>query len=263
MRGMQGVWLGFSLLFFINCAENADVSHRVWDHGGIVRADTTQKALTLVFTGGDYADGGRVILETLGRHQIKGAFFFTGDFYRNPKFSTLIFDLKNQGHYLGAHSDQHLLYCDWVNRDSTLVSRAEFIEDVENNYAEMERYGILKQDAPWFLPAYEWYNDTIAAWTEQLGLTLVNFSPGTYSNADYTTPDMGDRYLDSETIFQRILTYESRNGLNGFLLLTHIGTDPSRTDKFYHRLEELIVELQERGYRFISLREALGEVKQE
>ncbi|MCF7802404.1 MAG: polysaccharide deacetylase family protein [Candidatus Marinimicrobia bacterium] len=248
------------ILLIAACSERTTTLHRVYDHGGIIRTDTTQKIITLVFTGGDYADGGRAILETLNSYGIKGAFFFTGDFYRNPDYSKLIRDLKQDEHYLGAHSDRHLLYCDWSKRGSTLVTQTEFREDVESNYAEMARFGIRKQDAPWFLPAFEWYNDTISAWTNELGLTLVNFSPGTYSNADYTTPDMGKRYLDSETIFQRILDYEAQHGLNGFLLLTHIGTDPRRTDKFYHQLDKLIVELHNRGYRFVSLPEALGNV---
>ncbi|MCF7797120.1 MAG: polysaccharide deacetylase family protein [Lentisphaeria bacterium] len=246
------------ILLITACSKKTPSLHRVYDHGGIIRTDTTRKIITLVFTGGDYADGGTLILETLNSYNIRGAFFFTGDFYRNSDFSPLIRNLKKEGHYLGAHSDRHLLYSDWRKRDSTLVTRAEFREDVENNYAEMARFGITKQDAPWFLPAFEWYNDTIAAWTRELGLSLVNFSPGTYSNADYTTPDMGKRYLDSETIFQRILDYEVKNGLNGFLLLTHIGTDPRRTDKFYHRLDALITELQDRGYQFASLPEAMG-----
>lgn len=247
------------MLLITACSEKTTSLHRVYDHGGIIRTDTTRKIVTLVFTSGDYADGGTVILETLNAHGIKGAFFFTGDFYRNPDHSKLIRNLKTHGHYLGAHSDRHLLYSDWRKRDSALVTRAEFREDVENNYAEMARFGITKQDAALFLPAFEWYNDTIAAWTRELGLSLVNFSPGTYSNADYTTPDMGKRYLDSETIFQRILDYESQHGLNGFLLLTHIGTDPRRTDKFYNRLDDLIVELKKRGYRFVSLPDAMGD----
>lgn len=238
-------------------SESRLASHRVYDYGGIIRTDTTRKIITLVFTGGDFADGGEIIRATLATHKIKGAFFFTGDFYRNPDFADLIRALKNDGHYLGAHSDQHLLYCDWTNRDSTLVSHSEFDQDIMKNYSEMAKFGIQQQDAAYFLPAFEWYNDTIAKWTQQLGLTLINFSPGTYSNADYTTPDMGKRYLDSETIFQRILKYEAEHGLNGFLLLTHIGTDPRRTDKFYNRLGELIDVLRKRGYQFVSLPEAM------
>ncbi|MCB0588210.1 MAG: hypothetical protein KDD06_23155, partial [Phaeodactylibacter sp.] len=72
------------------------------------------------------------------------------------------------------------------------------------------------------------------------------------SNADYTTPDMGNRYRSSEEIMESILSYEreSEHGLNGFILLLHIGTHPGRTDKFYYRLGKLIGELRERGYGF-------------
>ena len=124
-----------------------------------------------------------------------------------------------------------------------------------NNYSEMKKFGIERAEAPFFLPPYEWYNDSISVWTDELGLTLMNFSPGTYSNADYTTPEMGERYLSSEEIYNRILSLEEKdpNGLNGFILLLHIGTDPRRTDKFYFKLDDLIKELQAKGYYFISL----------
>ncbi len=118
---------------------------------------------------------------------------------------------------------------------------------------------VSASQAHYFLPPYEWYNDSIANWTRQLGLQLVNFTPGTGSNADYTYPGMGDRYIDSRTIYNSILTFERRSsgGLNGFILLTHIGTDPSRTDKFYFYLPGLIKELKNREYHFVKIDELL------
>ena len=120
----------------------------------------------------------------------------------------------------------------------------------------MEKFGIKKANAKLFLPPFEWYNNTISKWTNELGLTLINFTPGTYSNADYTTPDMGDKYFSSETIYKKILDYEktSATGLNGFILLLHIGTHPNRTDKLYYKLDELINELNKRGYSFTYLK---------
>ena len=29
-----------------------------------------------------------------------------------------------------------------------------------------------------FLPPYEWYNQTISNWAKELGLTLINYTPG-------------------------------------------------------------------------------------
>ena len=221
-------------------------------HDGIIRGRTDEKALALVFTGDRYADGADHIRTTLNRHGVKASFFFTGNFYREEAFHEVITALKADGHYLGAHSNNHLLYCSWENRDSLLVTKAEFDDDLEGNYQEMARFGIHRNEARYFMPPYDWYNARISAWTTAFGLTLINFTPGTRSNADYTTPDMGERYLSSDVILQSILTYEREdpNGLSGFILLIHIGTAPERTDKFYRHLDTLITALQEKNYRF-------------
>jgi len=244
-----------SLTFYLSAMEEEAPNPYpgcTFHEGAIIRGDTTAKTIHLVFTGGDYNDGGGHIRQVLQQQQVPAHFFFTGGFYRNPDNEALIRGLKQDGHYLGAHSDQHLLYAPWDKRDSLLVSKELFIADLQANYREMARFGIQKQDARLFLPPYEWYNATISRWAKELGLQLVNFSPGTRSTADYTTPDMGERYRSSEEIMESILRYEqeSRPGLNGFILLLHAGTHPDRTDKFYGRLEELIRELKERGYGF-------------
>ncbi len=226
----------------------------ICDQGGIIRGGTSAKRLALVFTGGSFADGGEHIRGVLRRRGIRAAFFFTGDFYREPAFQGLIHGLAADGHYLGPHSDKHLLYCDWADRAKTLITRDEFAKDILANYKEMERFGVARNAARFFIPPYEWYNEEIARWSREMGLVLFNFSPGTSSNADYTTPDMKE-YLSSQAIYDRILDYEEKDprGLNGFILLIHVGTDPARTDKFYLKLGPLIDELTRRGYAFARL----------
>lgn len=227
-----------------------------WVHGGIERGDATQKIIHLAFTGDEYNDGGLHIKQVLERHDLKAHFFFTGNFYRIEAHHSTIKGLVEDGHYVGAHSDKHLLYCTWENRDSLLVTKKEFTKDLLDNYSEMVKFGIERKDAPLFMPPYEWYNDSISSWTKELGFQLINFTPGTGSNADYTTPDMESKYWSSEKIYNRILTYEqtTASGLNGFILLIHIGTHPDRTDKFYNHLEEVIVELKNRAYSFSLLK---------
>lgn len=230
------------------------------DHGAITRGDSTRKEIALVFTGHEYGEGGHFIDSLLLKERIQASFFFTGDFYRNEQFRPLIKGLRRRGHYLGAHSDKHLLYCDWSKRDSLLISEQQFSLDLADNYAAMAAHGIEANKAKFFLPPYEWYNDSIAVWTRRLGMQLINYTPGTRSTADYTT-QKDKNYRDSETIFNSITGYEAAmpSGLNGFILLLHAGAGPGRTDKFYYKLPELIKNLKTKGYQFVRIDELLKE----
>jgi len=245
---------GTASLVYLMAAKAAQANltdHKTKSLGAIIRGDSTQKKIHLVFTGDEFADGGEKIRTVLAQEGVKASFFLTGNFYRNPQYTSLIKKLKKDGHYMGPHSDQHLLYCDWTKRDSLLVTQTAFVNDLKANYTAMEAFGISKPAAPYFLPPYEWYNQTIANWTKAQGLQLINFTPGTRSNADYTYPQMGKSYKTSAEIFQSITAFNQAkpNGLNGFILLLHIGTDARRMDKFYNRLPKLIAYLKNKGYK--------------
>lgn len=220
----------------------------VFDRGGIIRTDTTKKFVHLIFSGHEFADGAETIIQTLDQHQVKACFFFTGDFIR--KYPDLVKRLKSKQHYIGPHSDKHLLYNDWIKRDSLLVTKEQFLKDLQDNYIALESIGIKKEESNIFLPPYEWYNDSISVWAQQIGVQIINFTPGTTSNADYTIPSMGKQYRSSEEIYRNILNFEEKETLNGTILLLHIGAHPERTDKFYYLLNDLIIELKSRNYQF-------------
>lgn len=247
-------------VFIVGCSSTSQKPTRrnaIISQGGIIRGDTTQKEIALVFTGHKFADGGRYISNFLKNKHLQASFFLTGYFYQN--YPDIIRKLQAGSNYMGSHSYAHLLYCSWERRDSLLVTKQLFMQDLDSAYAVMDTFGINKQNAPYFLPPYEWYNDSIASWSKEAGLQFVDFTPGTYSNADYTYPQMGDKYLSSDTIFRRILAYERKNphGLNGFILLMHIGTDSHRTDKFYKKLPAMTDTLQKLGYTFVRIDELL------
>jgi endoglucanase len=254
---------GTATLIYLLAAKESEHNVFSYDHGAIIRGDSSSPSLTwgnrrgpiaLVFTGDEFADGGKFIASTLHQQNIKASFFFTGRFYSNPAFKKIIERLNKDGHYLGPHSNHHLLYCDWNRRDSLLVTKEDFTKDLLANLDVMQANGIDTSKTKFFLPPYEWYNDSIAAWTKESGLQLINYTPGTLSHADYTTP--ADRnYRSSDEIYKSIIDHEtlSPSGLNGFILLMHIGTDPKRTDKFYRKLPGLISYLRSKGYHFQSI----------
>ena len=91
-----------------------------------------------------------------------------------------------------------------------------------------------------------------------MGLQIINFTPGTCSNQDYTTPDMGEIYRSSDWLYKKMLSYEKQHTLNGHFLMVHFGTFSARTDKFYHRLPSIIKTLRKRGYEFVTVEQMLG-----
>jgi len=247
-----------SLTYLLSSKQQEGVADKTADLnqytcGGITRTNPNKKQISLVFSGHEYADGYKIVRKTLKKLNIKAAFFFTGDFYRNRKNKSVIKGLLEDQHYLGGHSDKHLLYCSWEKRDSLLVNKAQFLTDIRANYQEMEKSGIRKSQIPFYLPPYEWYNDSISKWCKEIGVQLVNFTPGTLSNADYSIPEMREKYYSSNEIYARIMKVESKQGFNGNILLFHLGTDKRRQDKFYPRLYGLLLELSKAGYDFVDL----------
>lgn len=217
--------------------------------GAVIRMNLEEKRVYLIFSAHEYADGGKTVVQTLKKHKAKASFFLTGAFYCKPENKSLINELIADGHYLGGHSDAHLLYADWTKRDSSLVTQQQLTEDLKANYGKIAAFGLSPEKQSVYLPPYEWYNAESVDWCHQLGLQVVNFTPGIRSNADYTTPDMPN-YRSSETIMNDIKAFEKKdmNGLNGCIVLIHLGTAPERTDKFYNRLGDLLDWLKKKGY---------------
>ena len=224
-----------------------------YNYGALTRTDTTKKQISLVFAGHQFNDGHKIIRNTLKKLNIKASFFFSGDFYRSSKNKPIIDGLIADNQYLGGNSDKYLQYCSFRNRDSMVVNKAAFINDLKANYQAMERFGISKNQAPFFLPPHEFCNDSIGFWCREVGVKLINCSPGLLSNYDNSTPEMRDNYYPTTEIYKRILETESKEGLNGSILLFHLGSDNRRKDKFYTQLYTLLVELSKRGYDFADL----------
>ncbi|HEY4335143.1 MAG TPA: polysaccharide deacetylase family protein [Puia sp.] len=201
---------GTASLIYLLAAQQAQATAPLTvSHGAIVKGDSSRKAVALVFTGDEFGDGLPAIAKALAKHHVTGSFFFTGRFYRNPAFQPAIKQLYREHHYLGPHSDQHLLYNDWTRRDSTLVTVDSFRRDLQHNLAAIHALGIDTNGLRYFIPPYEWWNDTVAAWAHSAGWQLINFTPGIRTNADYTWPEMGASYLGSDAILQSLKNVQS------------------------------------------------------
>lgn len=233
-------------------------------YGGITRGSRDEKKLAVMFTGGFFAEGAPLILDALQERKLPASFFVTGDFLRIEAYHPAIRRIVADGHYLGPHSDTHPLYCLWEDRNTTIITRDEFTRDLEKNLADLSRFGPIREQMRFWIPPFEWYNDEIARWSRDLGMVLFNYSPGTRSNSDWA-PDDNRSFIPSEQIYQSILEYEKReaDGLNGFLLLMHLGAGADRTDKMHRLIPALLDALLKRGYTFLRVDELLKDAEQE
>jgi peptidoglycan/xylan/chitin deacetylase (PgdA/CDA1 family) len=222
--------------------------------GALIRKNVNRKEIYLIFSADEYGEGLDHILNVLGDNKAKASFFLTGNFVRERKNSDIIRRIIKDEHFVGPHSDKHLLYAAWEKRDSLLLTKDMFQSDLKYNYLELEKHKATLTDSRYFLAPYEWYNSAITSWTADMGVKLINFTPGTGTNADYTTPDM-QNYMSSEKLIARLKNFESseKDGLNGAFVLIHPGTHPDRTDKFYNRLDEIIKYFSSKGYSFNKL----------
>lgn len=228
--------------------------------GGYVRGPLDRQEVAFVFTAHDQAQGGVFVLDTLKERGLKGGFFLTGDFIRDPQFGEIIERMVADGHYVGGHSDTHLLYASWEDPPKLLVTREEFDADLDANLRELKNIGIRPEDYRLYIPPYEHYTQEVSEWAAARSITVFNFTPGTLTQADYREDD-DPRFLTAdemlETVWKRHA--EDPHGLNGRIILVHIGTSPKRTREYlWARLPDFIAGLEERGYRIVRIDELLA-----
>lgn len=246
-----------SLIYLMAAKENeATLNKFQYDYGAITKGNPTKKEIALIFTGDEYYEGLATIKKTLDKSKVKAGFFLTGRMYRNKAVQNILKIIYQQHHYMGPHSDQHLLYNAWEKRDSMLLTKDSLLKDLYNNYKAMNALGISFKKK-YFIPPYEWWNQQIADWVKEAGIQLFNFSYGTRTNADYTYPEMGSSYQSTDSILKKLYQLESAKGLNGSIILIHIGTDQRRKDKLYNSLSTMIRYLKAKGYRFKRIDELL------
>jgi peptidoglycan/xylan/chitin deacetylase (PgdA/CDA1 family) len=237
----------------LGCAAPPPETSPTLDEGAAIRGDRSRRELALLFTGGAFGEGTGAVLDALRRRGLPAAFFLTGEYLAVPEQRAMVRTMLADGHYVGPHSDAHLLYCAWEDRRRNLVDEATFRTDLQRNIEDLRALGALPDGSPtWFVPPYEWFNRDQVAWAASIGVRLVNFTPGSGSNRDYI-PEGEPGFVPSSRIRDEVLAFErtAPDGLNGFLLLLHLGS--ARRDKMHAELGALVDAILARGYRFVRI----------
>ena len=220
------------------------------NHGSVVRMQEQDNTIWPVFSADSAFEGAPLALDAMKARGIKGSFFFTGNFLRDTVNAPIIRRVINEGHYVGPHSDGHLLYADWDGKRTPLVSPDSLLADMRQNLAELAAYGIDTANVKIVMPPFEWIESSQSKLLrESMGMTVVNPTPNLEVYRDYTTPDM-PYYWSSERLLEQLYKFEREEGMNGVIFIVHLGTHPMRTDKFYRHLPGILDSLTTLGYQF-------------
>lgn len=210
------------------------------------------EAVHIVFSADSTFEGGHFALDALRDAGATASFFFTGNFLRRPENAAVVRRAVTEGHYVGPHSDGHILLADWDRDRTPLVTPDSLLRDLARNYLELRRFGVNPDSARYVLPPYEWAAPIHAQTYRSAGYIPLGLTPGIETYADYTTPDMS-YYRSADQLWHQFTGYVNTNSIHGAVFIIHLGTDPSRTDKFWRKLPEILHFLKQKGYQVQKL----------
>ncbi|MDE7153346.1 MAG: polysaccharide deacetylase family protein [Muribaculaceae bacterium] len=253
MRKVLSIIAGIMLATVLLSITTSQCKDDIWEYdefgAAVCHRFPHQKTVHLLFTADSAFEGGAYAMDVMSERGVKGSFFFTGNFMRDSlRNGAIIRRAIADGHYVGPHGDRHILLAEWNKERTTLASPDSALTDMEHAYELLARYGICRDSATILIPSFEWYNSGHVNAFRNAGLFTINMTPGIETYRDYTTPDL-DYYTPSEFMWNQLLSREQSHGLDGAIILIHLGTDSTRTDKFYNYLPAILDTLTARGYR--------------
>ena len=208
------------------------VSSQILDTlGASYVGNTQEKVLYLTFDAG-YENGCTArILDVLGKHNVKAAFFLVGHYIQsNPD---LVRRMATEGHTVANHSMHH--------PDMTKLSREEFqkeLEDLEALYREITGGELGK----FYRPPQGIYSEENLKQAKELGYHTVFWS---LAYVDWNN----DAQPSHQQAFDKLLPRTH----NGAIILLH-----STSETNAQILDELLTKWEELGYQFAPLSELPG-----
>ena len=202
------------------------------DHGGYFLGDPEEQVIYLTFDAG-YENGNiERILDTLKKHEVKGAFFILDNLVRRN--TDLVIRMAEEGHTVCNHTARH--------KDMTKVTdQAEFEKELtalSSVYNELTGYEMAK----YYRPPEGKFSEENLVFANKLGYKTIFWS---FAYADWDN----HKQPDPEKAVKLILD----NTHNGAIILLH-PTSKTNADI----LETLILQWKKQGYRFGTLDELCG-----
>jgi peptidoglycan/xylan/chitin deacetylase (PgdA/CDA1 family) len=222
----------------------------------VTRIRTDEKKVAFTFDGGSSNKGTKEVLSILRDNNLKCTMFLTGRFIEN--YPDLVKQIIEDGHEIANHSlnHPHLTNLEINGSHSTRDNVNRDFMHRQLNVTDSLFYGTFrKRLKPYWRAPYGEINREILFWAAELGYRHIGWSYHCDS-WDWVADKNSELYRSAQEIKNHFLKLEEKSGLNGRIILMHLGSE--RLDDYpYLTLEELISELKKRGYTFLRVSELL------
>ena len=229
---------------------------------------TSKKLIALTFDGGSHKKAADEILRTLKEKNVKVTLFFTGEFIRRN--GDLIKRVLSEGHEVGNHTYSHPHLTAWgdTHIHSTLstinesVIRSQLIRTNEL-YKKITGENMI----PLWRSPYGERNSQINRWALETGYLHIGWKQArswwlNYDTNDWVPDSDTPGYYTGEQVVEKFkkLSVLKPNGMNGAIILMHLGTIRKNKNEQVHKyLGEIIDNLRNEGYRFVKVTEMISE----
>lgn len=224
--GLSG--LGVLFLIYLGLRQPQWMFHLVSQlrPGALFFVDTKEPVIALTIDDGPQSETTEAILDVLERHRVKATFFMLSD--EIPGHEEVLQRIVANGHELGNH----------MTTDESSIRLSS--QDFQTKFMSADQALAAYDTVNWFRPGMGWYNRRMLNVIEAQGYQLVLGSLFPY-----------DTHLPSVQFAEWfVLT----NLDPGDILVLHDGPK-NRGERTIHLLERLLPQIQNRGYRIVTLTE--------
>ncbi len=261
---------GFSpaiLVFRYEENEN-DTSYVQRARDNILRGPIDRKEIALTFDGGESAEEVTYILRVLREYKVPATVFLTGQFIQNYPDETRQL-AESPWVEVGNHtfSHPHLTTYAWNRKQHTLSKLTPEILKKELEQAANLFFRITGTSMkPLWRAPYGEHNPEIRAWASALGYTHVGWTieaRWSLDSLDWVTSPEDPHYRTGRAIVHHMIQLAQRKpyGINGGIVLMHLGSERPVSDRPTRYLPFFIKSLRERGYRFVFVSEMLKHLR--
>jgi peptidoglycan-N-acetylmuramic acid deacetylase len=227
------------------------------------RGSLERKQVSLTFDGGSTDNATAQILDILKENHLQVTIFLTGGFIQ--KFPEMTRRILEEGHEIGNHtwSHPHLTSYAADKHNVTLpnVTR-EFLHDQLQRTAQLFEEVTGRKMAPFWRAPYGEHNEQIRQWAAELGYRHVGWTMGrnrqeSMDTLDWVADTSSGAYHPAAEILAHLLDMAENeaHGINGGIILTHLGSHRQDGDHFYMVLPRLISGLRDKNYAIVKISE--------